>query len=564
MKEVVIILSHADTSDKLEMLEKCVCEIKKQGYPIILSTHIQVPDNYYDLVDYIVYDKDNPLIPYSEFKDISSIHVWYQDDKISHSYPIEKNHSYAVMKLIKSSIGLAYSNGYEVVHFVNYDYVVNENVLKNHSSALEEYEMFSYYYDAFDSDRKHINTGLFSVRTQRFLEISNKINSMESFIKKGQPVFERFVYQYYVIENNMSIKHEAQESIFEEGNILNSKSTLKHVIDSCTHIYFTKDNRTGEYYVYLRPDTEKYITLLIKAKGETFVFNPLNFNNNLVQITDLITNGEKVEITIPEYGFYDSFDINTHHSTCEVYDYTIVTNINNLEIIQNGNVIDNITNNIKNDDKTFLEISNSFGSDKTTYHLYHKVYPQFIEHLRSEEFNMLEIGIQEGRSFKLWEEYFPCAKIYGMDIGVAFKNERGEAFLGDQSKKEDLEKITDSINGKCRFIIDDGSHIPEHQLKTFYYLFENLLDYGGIYIIEDIECSYWRPEAQLYNYETGHLNIIDYFTKLNHSVNSHYNLHINNLNIKSITFAPNCIIITKKIEQDIIDDNHSYRFNGCL
>jgi hypothetical protein len=560
-KQVVVILSHADTVDKLEILEKCVCEIKKQGYPIILSTHIQVPDKYYDLVDYIVYDKDNPLIPYSEFKDMSSIHIWYQDDKIRHSYPIEKNHSYAVLKLIKSSVGLAYSNGYEIAHFVNYDYVINENILKNHSSALEEYEMFSYYYDPFDPSRKHINTGLFSVRIQRFLEISNQINSIESFIEKGQPVFEHFVYQHYVVENKMSVKNENQELLFN-GNTINSKSILKHVIDSCIHVYFTKDNIKGQYYVYLRPDTEKNITLLIKAQGETFIFNPSCFNNNLIQITDLVINGERVEIIIPEYGFYDSFDINTHHSTCEIYDYTIVTNINSLEIKSTSTKKHMLDINTKN--RSFFEISNQFGSDKTTYHLYHKVYPQFIEYLRSEEFNMLEIGIQEGKSLKLWEEYFPYAKIYGMDIGVDFKNERGETFIGDQSKKEDLERIANTIEGKCKFIIDDGSHIPEHQLKTFYYLFENLLDYGGVYIIEDIECSYWRPETQLYGYETGHLNIIDYFTKLNHSVNSHYSLHINNLNIKSITFAPNCIIVTKKTEQDIIDDNHNYRFSECL
>jgi hypothetical protein len=29
------------------------------------------------------------------------------------------------------------------------------------------------------------------------------------------------------------------------------------------------------------------------------------------------------------------------------------------------------------------------------------------------------------------------------------------------------------------------------KLKTFNYLFNECLDYGGVYIIEDIETSYW-------------------------------------------------------------------------
>lgn len=41
------------------------------------------------------------------------------------------------------------------------------------------------------------------------------------------------------------------------------------------------------------------------------------------------------------------------------------------------------------------------------------------------------------------------------------------------------------------FIIDDGSHYPDHQLLTFQYFFEHGLKPGGVYIIEDIEQNYW-------------------------------------------------------------------------
>jgi hypothetical protein len=274
---------------------------------------------------------------------------------------------------------------------------------------------------------------------------------------------------------------------------------------------------------------------------------------------------ENIIVNVPDRG---SKLIKSNYSTasCEIRDRRIIFADNNLFIINKDINIYKDMSQIqpdKNKVRSFREISDSVDCDKTVYHKYDKIYPDFLESFRSEKFNMFEIGIDAGKSLKIWQEYFPNANIYGMDIGVSLKYDRGEVFLGDQSKNEDLVRISSNI-GKCKFILDDGSHVADHQLKTFYYLFENLLEYGGVYIIEDIECSYWKPKSVLYGNETGYLNIVDYFTKLNHEVNSHYNLGENNLHIKSITFAPNCIIIKKKTEFDIIDDEREYRFSDCI
>ena len=65
--------------------------------------------------------------------------------------------------------------------------------------------------------------------------------------------------------------------------------------------------------------------------------------------------------------------------------------------------------------RSFLEIGQDL-TDKVYHHRYDRFYPTFLEPLRNQEFNMLEIGIHEGGSFLLWEEYFPKANLYGIDI----------------------------------------------------------------------------------------------------------------------------------------------------
>ena len=207
------------------------------------------------------------------------------------------------------------------------------------------------------------------------------------------------------------------------------------------------------------------------------------------------------------------------------------------------------------------QISDEVDCDKSTVHSYDEIYPIFLEQFRDTKFNLFEIGIDQGKSFELWKTYFPLAKIYGMDIGKSFIDERGEVFQGDQSDINQLVEITNKI-GKCKVIIDDGSHVANHQIDTFVYLFEHMLEDNGVFIIEDIECSYWKADATIYGYPTGHLNIVDYFTKYNHEVNHHYSKYINSLNIKTITYGANCIIITKGNHNDKI--KHEYFHKYCL
>ena len=48
-------------------------------------------------------------------------------------------------------------------------------------------------------------------------------------------------------------------------------------------------------------------------------------------------------------------------------------------------------------------------------------------------------------------------------------------------------------------IIDDGSHLPSHQLLSLETLWPALAP-GGLYIVEDVETSYWAQHATLYGY----------------------------------------------------------------
>lgn len=144
------------------------------------------------------------------------------------------------------------------------------------------------------------------------------------------------------------------------------------------------------------------------------------------------------------------------------------------------------------------ELFDHYGSDKGNFREGHK-YAHFYEEIsKSNIEHLLEIGIGTDYTYngscgsiRAWLEWLPNSIIYGFDIKNPpddLKNSRFEFIHGDQSKIEDLINLKNKIKS-CDIIIDDGSHINDHQILTFNILWSKLKA-GGFYIIEDVHCEW--------------------------------------------------------------------------
>ena len=95
---------------------------------------------------------------------------------------------------------------------------------------------------------------------------------------------------------------------------------------------------------------------------------------------------------------------------------------------------------------------------------------------------------QPGASLLAWRDFFPTGQIHGMDVApdCMLSEPRITTHLCDSTCPASVLAWTQA-NPDLSFdvIIDDGSHLPEHQLATLRHLFP-LLKPGGYYVIEDI------------------------------------------------------------------------------
>jgi len=160
--------------------------------------------------------------------------------------------------------------------------------------------------------------------------------------------------------------------------------------------------------------------------------------------------------------------------------------------------------------KNFLdELAIKYNTDKSSKnHNYTKTYDKYLSPIREQKLNILEIGVLNGASLKMWGEYFPNSQIYGLDISPDCKKHEKDnikVIIGSQDDEEFLIQNIKSI--KFDLIIDDGSHISRHQIKSFNVLFDSL-NSGCYYIIEDVCCSYWNSHEGGYKKQGS---VIEYF-----------------------------------------------------
>lgn len=158
--------------------------------------------------------------------------------------------------------------------------------------------------------------------------------------------------------------------------------------------------------------------------------------------------------------------------------------------------------------KSLNEIYENYRSpeghgDKGTAHTYIGEYEKLLSDYR-ENSTVLEIGICQGESLKMWNEYFINSTVYGIDITDHYiknliKENKYNIIIGNATSEEILNNFHDL---KFDVVIDDGSHLINDQINSFN-IFKNKMKGGGIYIIEDVN----NIDKTKERYESLHNNI---------------------------------------------------------
>jgi hypothetical protein len=145
----------------------------------------------------------------------------------------------------------------------------------------------------------------------------------------------------------------------------------------------------------------------------------------------------------------------------------------------------------RNDLETFFR-ENQDGRQIWKWENYFEVYDRHFSRFRGKEVYVVEIGVYQGGSLRMWKNYFGSrGMICGVDINSeckAFEEEQITIKIGSQEDRQFLRRLADELP-RIDILIDDGGHRMNQQITTFEELYPRI-SADGVYLCEDTGTSY--------------------------------------------------------------------------
>ncbi len=134
-------------------------------------------------------------------------------------------------------------------------------------------------------------------------------------------------------------------------------------------------------------------------------------------------------------------------------------------------------------------------NDKGTSHDYISVYESLLAPYRETAKRVVEIGIYDGHSLRMFEEYFCNAEVHGIDCDEQPHGGKADLRPMILSRMHHIHifDATDGVSVNHKFenfkfdvVIDDAAHSIEQQVKLIEVWLPKLAP-GGLYVVEDIQ-----------------------------------------------------------------------------
>ena len=209
--------------------------------------------------------------------------------------------------------------------------------------------------------------------------------------------------------------------------------------------------------------------------------------------------------------------------------------------------------------KDFYKNHSGKVSDKWASYLDH--YDEKLYSYQKLPIKFFEIGIMNGGSLEIFSKYFLNAElILGCDVDpkckdLNFDKSNIKVIVGNVNESEIKNQIIK--HSEFDIIIDDGSHNSNDIVISFCNYFNHLKD-GGLFIIEDLHCSYHQEHRGGLFYPISSIN---FFKKLVDIINyEHWGIE-KKKDWLLRGFSENYKIIIKDI---VLDSIHSIEFVNSL
>ena len=187
-EDIFVIDCWIDNQSKRNNLINLINRLRIYNIPIVLTGHYAVDGDIQRLVDFYLFDRNNPLLLREEFKEygVNSTR-WSDMTNCRIENQREFHHDYAIWETMRNSFKFCHALGKKYIHFLEYDNLPDE--IQYRQAILErirEVDAVIYEYDKGSSkisDNPYCATFIFSIRSDIGVKTIEQIKTKEEFFK---------------------------------------------------------------------------------------------------------------------------------------------------------------------------------------------------------------------------------------------------------------------------------------------------------------------------------------------------------------------------------------------
>jgi SAM-dependent methyltransferase len=186
--DIFVVDTWPNTPEKESDLIECIKKLREfSGIPILLVSHYAIKPEIQKLVDYYVYDKENPLLLNSEFEEYKvGSGRWCTFGKTRVDTEMEYHHDYAIWRSMTHAFNFCKYLGKKMIHFMEYDNLID--TFQYRQAFLErahQHDAVIYeYHEGSVTDThlaKFMATFIFSIKTDVALNIINEVKTKKDY-----------------------------------------------------------------------------------------------------------------------------------------------------------------------------------------------------------------------------------------------------------------------------------------------------------------------------------------------------------------------------------------------
>jgi autotransporter strand-loop-strand O-heptosyltransferase len=187
--DIFVIDSWPNTESKENDLIELINILKIYNIPILLTGHYPIKPEIQNMVDYYIFDKNNPLLVLDEYEshEVASGR-WTEMPDYNVNNSMEFHHDYAIWETMRNTFNFCNYLGKKNIHFLEYDNLPNKvQYRQTFLERINQFDAVLYEYTEGSTKTSHLDpycaTFLFSIKTEVALKVINQINSKGEYFR---------------------------------------------------------------------------------------------------------------------------------------------------------------------------------------------------------------------------------------------------------------------------------------------------------------------------------------------------------------------------------------------